>query len=121
MACNHTTGFCEPLSCNWGYSRVAADGSCLQSSTVGAEGIMQDAQTLPIGWGNAEGFNRMNAATDADDTLTGTTACTAACSDAGCLMTGGVEHCYGCRTAWPTDPSADLAAGVAGDQAMWIK
>jgi hypothetical protein len=119
MACNHTTGFCEPLSCNWGYSRQA-DGTCLQISTVGAEGIMQDAQTTSIGWANAEGFNRMNASTPAGTTLTGTTACSAACSDAGCLMTGGVEHCYGCRTAWPTNPSANLAGGVASDPATWI-
>jgi hypothetical protein len=120
MACNHTSGECEPLSCNWGYSKQA-DGTCLQVSTVGAEGIMQDAQTTDVGWGNAEGFNRMNAVPDAGTTLTGIDVCTTACSDAGCLMSGAVEHCYGCRTAWPTDPSADLAAGVAGDQAMWIK
>jgi hypothetical protein len=93
----------------------------MQISTVGAEGIMQDAQTTSAGWGNAEGFNRMNLATNAGTTMTGTNPCTAACSDAGCLMSAGVEHCYGCRSAWPTDPSADLAAGVAGDQAMWIK
>ena len=116
MSCDHATGFCWPHSCNWGYSRQA-DGSCLSVSTVGAEGIMQDAQTTSVGWGNAEGFNRRNVNPATGTTMTGTQSCSSSCSDAGCLMVGATEYCYGCRSAWPTDPSTNM---IGGTSHMWI-
>jgi len=116
-SCHITTGVCNPLGCKWGYSR-AVNGTCTLISTSAGEGIMQDAQTTTVEYANAEGFNRRNANVSAALASTATTTCSASCSDAGCLTHNAAEYCYGCRSAWPTSPSANLVAGHG--QATWI-
>ena len=116
-SCNITTGVCNPLSCKWGYSRMAS-GVCTPVANLNGEGIMQDNTSSTGLYANAEGFNRRNSNVAAGLASTATTTCSSSCSDAGCLTHGGAEYCYGCKSAWPTDPSANLVSGQS--MATWI-